>query len=67
VLLTEEEGARTQVYCATAAELSGETGRYYDNLRDVPCNPLAEDPALARELWERTEVAIGAAEGALPR
>jgi retinol dehydrogenase 12 len=67
MLLTEEEGARTQVYCATAAELSGETGRYYDNLREVPCNPLAEDPALARELWERTEAAIRAAGGALPR
>jgi dehydrogenase/reductase SDR family protein 13 len=67
MLLTEEEGARTQVYCATAAELSGETGRYYDRLREVPCNPLAQDPALARELWERTEAAIRAAGGALPR
>jgi dehydrogenase/reductase SDR family protein 13 len=61
-LLTEEQGARTQIHCATAPELARETGRYYDNLRDVACNPLAEDPGLARELWERTEAAIPAAE-----
>jgi retinol dehydrogenase-12 len=63
MLLTENQGARTQIYCATAPELAGETGRYYDNLREVPCNPLAEDPALARELWERTEAAIAATAG----
>ena len=66
MLITEEQGARTQVYCATASELSGETGRYYDNLREVPCNPLAEDPALARELWERTEAAIADAARGTP-
>jgi hypothetical protein len=66
MLLTEEQGARTQVYCATASELSGETGRYYENLREVPCNPLAEDPPLARELWERTEAAIAGAAGGTP-
>ena len=62
VLLTEAEGVRTQLYCATAPELAPVTGRYYDNLREVPCNPLGEDPALARELWDRTEAAIAAAE-----
>ena len=66
MLLTEEQGARTQVYCATASELSGESGRDYDNAREVPCNPLAEDPALARELWERTEAAIVDAAGGAP-
>ena len=66
VLLTEEQGARTQVYCATAPELAGATGRYYDSLREVPCNPLAEDPGLARELWERTEAAIAGAAAPAP-
>jgi retinol dehydrogenase 12 len=61
-LISNEEGARTQVWCATAPELAGETGRYYDKCREAPCNPLANDAALAQELWTRTEAAIAAAE-----
>ena len=60
-LISSDEGARTQVYCATAPELAGVTGRYYDKMREVPPNPLAEDPGLARELWIRTERAIASA------
>jgi retinol dehydrogenase-12 len=58
-LISNEEGARTQLYCATAPELATTTGRYYDKSREAPCNPLAEDPALAAELWRRTEAAVG--------
>jgi retinol dehydrogenase 12 len=58
-LISNEEGARTQLYCATAPELATATGRYYDKSREAPCNPLADDPALAAELWARTESAIG--------
>src|SRR5512144_719926 len=29
-LISNEEGAKTQLYCATAPELAGVTGRYYD-------------------------------------
>jgi len=60
-LISSDEGARTQVYCATAPELAGVTGRYYDKMREVPPHPLAEDPGLARELWIRTERAIASA------
>jgi len=60
-LISNEEGAKTQLYCATAPELAGVTGRYYDKLREVRPSPLAEDPALARELWTRTEAAIASA------
>lgn len=42
----------------TAAELAAQTGRSYEKCREVPCNPLAEDEPLARELWTRTEAAI---------
>ncbi|HET9038528.1 MAG TPA: SDR family oxidoreductase [Gemmatimonadales bacterium] len=58
-LISNEEGAKTQLYCATAPELAGVTGRYYDKSREVPPNPLADDPVLARELWIRSERAIG--------
>ena len=57
---SNEEGARTQLYCATAPELATTTGRYYDKSREARCNPLADDEALARELWTRTERAVSA-------
>jgi retinol dehydrogenase-12 len=62
-LISNEEGAKTQLYCATAPELAGVSGRYYDKSREVRPNRLAEDPALARELWTRTESAIASATG----
>ena len=58
---SNEEGARTPLYCATAPELAGSTGRYYDRSREAPCNPLADDASLARELWTRTEAAAAPA------
>jgi retinol dehydrogenase-12 len=57
-LISNEEGARTQLYCATAPELATATGRYYDKSREAPCSPRADDPALAAELWARTEAAL---------
>lgn len=61
-LLSNEEGAQTPLYCAAAPELGTVTGRYYDKCREVAPNPLADDAALAQELWVRTEAAIAAAE-----
>jgi retinol dehydrogenase-12 len=57
-MLSNEEGARTPLYCATAPELASTTGRYYEKSRETPPNPLAEDEALAKELWTRTEEAV---------
>jgi dehydrogenase/reductase SDR family protein 13 len=56
---SNEEGARTPLYCATAPELASTSGRYYDKCRVAPTNPLADDPALAGELWTRTEALTG--------
>jgi len=60
-MLSNEEGAKTPLYCATAPELRDTTGRYFDKQREVAPNPLANDPALAKELWERTEAAVAPA------
>ena len=60
-LMSNEEGALTQIHCATAPELATTTGRYYVKSREERCNPLADDPALAAELWARTERAIAPA------
>lgn len=48
-----EEGARTSVWCATAPELAGRTGGYYDacELRDAG---RAATPELGAELWRRS-------------
>ncbi|HKT59702.1 MAG TPA: SDR family oxidoreductase [Gemmatimonadales bacterium] len=62
-MLSNEAGARTPLYCATAPELAAQSGRYYDKSREAPCNPLADDPALAAELWARTDAAIASAGG----
>jgi dehydrogenase/reductase SDR family protein 13 len=62
-MLSNEAGAQTPLYCATAPELATVSGRYYDKGREAPCNPLADDPALAAELWTRTEAAIASAGG----
>jgi len=60
-MISNEEGAKTPLYCATAPELATVTGRYYDKCREVPPNPLADSEALAQELWARTEAAVAAA------
>jgi retinol dehydrogenase 12 len=58
-MLSNEEGARTPLWCATAPELATSTGRFYIKCREVPPNRLAEDETLATELWARTESAVG--------
>jgi NAD(P)-dependent dehydrogenase (short-subunit alcohol dehydrogenase family) len=48
-----DEGAKTPVYCATAPELAGETGLYYEDCRRREPGKAVTVP-LARELWERS-------------
>lgn len=57
-MLSNEEGAQTTLYCATAAELRGVSGRYYDRSHAARPNPLVDSESLAGELWRRTEAAI---------
>ena len=57
-MISNEVGAKTPLYCATAPELATATGRYYDKSREVAPSALANNQAMARELWIRTEKAI---------
>jgi len=50
-----EEGARTSIYCATDPGVAGETGLYYADCRPKTPSRLSRDPALAAELWRRSE------------
>jgi retinol dehydrogenase 12 len=54
-MVSNEEGTKTSLYCATSPEVAGESGLYYDSCRRKEPNPIAKDTALARELWERSE------------
>jgi len=58
-MLSNEAGAATPLYCATAPELAAVTGRYYHKSREGKTSPLAQDATLARELWERTATITG--------
>jgi retinol dehydrogenase-12 len=54
-MISNDEGARTTLHCATSDDVAAEDGLYYDECRVKKPNPLAEDAALAKELWERSE------------
>jgi NAD(P)-dependent dehydrogenase (short-subunit alcohol dehydrogenase family) len=62
-LISNEAGARTQIWCATSDDVAGQTGLYYDSCRVKTPSALARDPALARELWERSEAWVGLRSG----
>jgi retinol dehydrogenase-12 len=54
-MVTPEEGAQTSIRCATAPELANETGRYYDrDGKERKPNKLANDEALAQQLWAKS-------------
>lgn len=54
-MLTVEEGAATPLHCAIAPSAGLETGMYYDKCRTKAPSLLAQDQALAAELWRRSE------------
>jgi retinol dehydrogenase 12 len=53
-MLSTEQGAATSLYCATAPELEGVTGRFYEDCRERAPSPVAT-PELAGELWQHSE------------
>jgi dehydrogenase/reductase SDR family protein 13 len=53
-MLSPADGAKTTLYCATSPEVADETGQYYDDARRTQPGAAAT-PALAAELWERSE------------
>ena len=53
-MLSTEQGAATSLYCATAPELAGASGRFYAECRERAASAVAT-PELARALWEHSE------------
>jgi retinol dehydrogenase-12 len=54
------QGAQTSVYCATAPEVAGDSGLYYDDYRRKEPSRHAT-PERAAELWERSEAWVNGA------
>jgi NAD(P)-dependent dehydrogenase (short-subunit alcohol dehydrogenase family) len=52
--LSPERGARTSVHVATAEELTGVSGRYFAKSREARPTAAAQDPALAKRLWDES-------------
>jgi NAD(P)-dependent dehydrogenase (short-subunit alcohol dehydrogenase family) len=59
-MLTNEEGAKTSIYCATSPEVAAADGRYYDGCKETAPSPLAQRADLARRLWEESVRFAGA-------
>ncbi|HEU5418914.1 MAG TPA: SDR family oxidoreductase [Streptosporangiaceae bacterium] len=57
-MLTPEQGAQTSLYCATSAELAGQTGLFYDKCAERKPSAVATAD-LGRILWERSEAWAG--------
>jgi NAD(P)-dependent dehydrogenase (short-subunit alcohol dehydrogenase family) len=55
-----EEGAQTSVYLASAPELAGVSGMYYEKRRPVAPSPEAQDTAAAARLWQISEQLVQA-------
>lgn len=53
-MISPEDGAATTLHCATSPQAGGETGLYYDSCRVKEPAKVAQDRALAAELWKRS-------------
>ncbi|HVV85003.1 MAG TPA: SDR family oxidoreductase [Kofleriaceae bacterium] len=49
------DGAKTTIYCATSPACAKETGLYYTDSKEKRPSRLAQDDAVAAELWKRSE------------
>lgn len=59
-MISNEEGAKTSLYCATSPDVAGADGLYYDECREKEPNPVALDADLERRLWEKSVEFTGA-------
>jgi NAD(P)-dependent dehydrogenase (short-subunit alcohol dehydrogenase family) len=59
-LKTPSDGARTNVFLSSAAEVEGVTGKYFDDAaRERPTSRQSYDEAVQKKLWEVSERLLG--------
>ncbi|KAH8027198.1 hypothetical protein HPB51_003640 [Rhipicephalus microplus] len=56
---TPKEGAQTSIYLTVSDEVAKVTGQYFMDCRRALPSKIAEDPTLARRLWEVSEKLTG--------
>jgi len=56
---SNEEGAQTTLYCATSPAVADHDGRYYDDCAERKPSPHADNPDLARTLWDKSAAWVG--------
>ena len=54
-MVSNEEGARTTLFCATSPAVRGQDGLYYDACRERAPSRVALDDGLAARLWDHSE------------
>jgi NAD(P)-dependent dehydrogenase (short-subunit alcohol dehydrogenase family) len=54
-LTSAAEGAKTTLHCALSESAASESGLYYSAEAPVPPSDVAQDDALAADLWRRSE------------
>ena len=64
--LRPENGAKTSVHAAMAADVAGVTGVYFVKSRPVPSSPASQDKESARRLWRISEELTGNARSSGP-
>ncbi|MFO0553004.1 MAG: SDR family oxidoreductase [Polyangiaceae bacterium] len=58
-MISNEEGAKTSLHCATSEEAGRETGLYYDKCKPKKASRVAADLELSRRLWRASEEWVG--------
>jgi NAD(P)-dependent dehydrogenase (short-subunit alcohol dehydrogenase family) len=59
-MISNDEGARTSIYCATSPDVAGDSGLYYDECRPKEPSALTQDAGLAERLWVKSVEWTGA-------
>jgi len=60
-MLSEEDGAKTSLFCATSDAVADHDGRYYDDCRERRPSRMAQDESLAERLFRQSEAWTGVA------
>lgn len=53
-MITSEEGAKTQIFCATSPAVASETGKYYEKCKERDPDRRAHDVKLQDWLWNKS-------------
>ena len=56
---TPDQGAETSVYLASAAELEGVTGKYFQDCAESQSSELSHDRELALSMWNESSGLVG--------